>query len=57
MVDFYGFHVGKYTTPMDPQGIFHNQKMTQQKSLPFPMWFKPPGPVTSIPKGRRSRMT
>ena len=22
MVDFYGFHVGKYTSPMDPQGYF-----------------------------------
>ena len=20
-VDFYGFHVGKYTSPMDPMGI------------------------------------
>ena len=20
MVDFYGFHVGKYTSPMDPMG-------------------------------------
>ena len=22
MVDFYGFHVGKYTSPMDPMGNF-----------------------------------
>ena len=21
MVDFYGFHVGKYTSPMDPMGM------------------------------------
>ena len=22
MVDFYGFHVGKYTSPMDPMGLY-----------------------------------
>ena len=22
MADFYGFHVGKYTSPMDPMGIW-----------------------------------
>ena len=26
MVDFYGFHVGKYTSPMDPMGYWNEPK-------------------------------
>ena len=28
MVDFYGFHVGKYTSPMDPMGFEAHQTTT-----------------------------
>ena len=34
MVDFYGFHVGNYTSPMDPMAMNESMHVLQTSSIP-----------------------
>ena len=39
MVDFYGFHIGKYTSPMDPMG-FGNEFVNSGSGTTAPRCFR-----------------
>ena len=41
MVDFYGFHVGKYASPMDPMGLF-------EANFVNGFWILPMGFITIV---------